>query len=85
MKKYRDMQVAHHDPHRNSIPKYPLLKTALHSAFYYFDYVRSELRNFGIDQQPSDIREYARKFEEKCVEVATAAIRATRSIAENVM
>ena len=85
MKKYRDMEVAHHDSHRNSISKYPLLNTALHSAFYYFDYVRSELRNFGIDQQPSDIREYARKFEEKCVEVATVAMSATRSITENVI
>ena len=80
MKKYRDLQVAHHDPRRRNISHYPAFDHALNSAFYYYDYVRSELRKFGVDQQPADIREYARKFEEKCFEAATAAMRATSAV-----
>jgi hypothetical protein len=77
MKKYRDMEVAHHDLRRISIWTYPRLDHASNSGCYYFDYVRAELKKFGIDQQPGDIRRYARIFEEGCFEAATAAMNAT--------
>jgi hypothetical protein len=85
MKKYRDMNVAHHDLGGESISFFPKLDHALNSAFYYYDYVRSELKKMGTDQQPSDVRKYARDFEDKCVEVATAAMAATAHIKETVL
>jgi hypothetical protein len=83
MKKYRDTNVAHHDPRREHIRFYPKLDLALDSACYYFDYVRDELLTFRIDQQPNDIRKYSHDFEENCVEVATVAIKATAHLHEN--
>jgi hypothetical protein len=82
MKKYRDMNVAHHDPGRESIPFFPKLDLALGSACYYYDYVRAELAKLQVDQQPSDVRRHAREFEEECLEIAGAAIAATASMKE---
>lgn len=85
MKKYRDMHVAHHDLRRDSIGFYPELDLALNSAFFYFDYVRAELRKFRIDQQPSDIRKYAHDFEEQCFDFATAGMAATAHIKQTII
>jgi hypothetical protein len=85
MKKYRDMNVAHHDPGRESIPFFPKLDLALGSACYYYDYVRAELAKLHVDQQPSDVRRYAREFEEECFEIAVAAIAATAGMKEKMV
>src|SRR5262245_44399335 len=39
MKRYRDFNAAHHDPRRAEIANFPVLETALLSAFFYFEYV----------------------------------------------
>jgi hypothetical protein len=85
MKRYRNMFVAHHDDRRRAIANYPLLDSALASGCFYYDYIREELGKLGLDQEPSDIRRYARDFENQCAEVAAAAMAATREIEEKVM
>lgn len=85
MKRYRDFNVAHHDPKREEISHFPLLDPALNGAIYYFEYVRRELEKLGVNQQPSNVRRYVELFEEQCAEVAKAATAATREIPETVM
>jgi hypothetical protein len=63
---------------------YPTLDLALSSAFFYYDFIRTELLKFGIQQQPENIRQYAADFEEKCLEVAKVALSATNEIKESV-
>jgi hypothetical protein len=82
MKRYRDRNVAHHDPRRKDIKFFPKLDLAMGSAHYYYDYVRGELSKLHIDQQPADIRKYAQDFEEECVEIARAALAATANMRE---
>ena len=79
MKRYRDLSVAHHDPRRVAIKNYPTFDLALESAYFYYDFVISELGKHGIDQQPKDLRVYARDFGAQCNDIAKAAIEATSS------
>jgi hypothetical protein len=62
MKRYRDQVVAHHDQRRVKIKNYPTFDLALESAYFYYDYVVSELHKNGIDQQPKDLRAYGAEF-----------------------
>ena len=82
MKLYRDTCVAHHDPKRAGIPNFLTLQPALLSAFYYFDYSRSELLKVGINQQPTDIRQYAKEFEVQGAKVGRLALAATASLSD---
>ena len=84
MKRYRDLSVAHHDPRRVEIKNYPTFDLALESAYFYYDFVVSELRKHGIDQQPKDLRVYARDFGAQCNGIARAAIEGTASFKERV-
>jgi hypothetical protein len=80
LQRYRNYHVAHHDQRRMDIPTYPTLDMALNSAFFYYDFIRMELRKFGIQRQPEDVRQYAIDFEAKCFEVAKVALAATHDI-----
>ena len=82
MKRYRDQVVAHHDQRRIEIKNYPTFDLALESAYFYYDYVVSELRKNGIDQQPKDLRAYGADFAAQCRDIAAAAIDATKSFDE---
>jgi hypothetical protein len=84
MKRYRDFNVAHHDARRIEIPHYPVLETALNSAFFYFEYVQNEMEKLGKALQPPNIRAHASEFEAKCLEVARIALRSTKGISETV-
>jgi hypothetical protein len=84
MKRYRDFNAAHHDPRRAEIPTYPVLDTALRSAFFYFEHVRQEMEKLGMDLPPANIRAYATDFEAKCIEVARIAMASTKDIPETV-
>jgi hypothetical protein len=84
MKKYRDQTVAHHDERRRDIPRFPTFDLALESSYFYYDIVRPELRKLGIDQQPADLRHYARDFARQCRDIAEAATDVTRSFRESV-
>ena len=84
MKRYRDQSVAHHDQRRVEIKHYPTFDLGLESAYFYYDYLISELRKEGIDQQPPDLRNYARDFADHNREIAVAATNATRSFRERV-
>lgn len=80
MKRYRDLSVAHHDPRRVEIKNYPTFDLALEFAYFYYDFVVSELSKHGIDQQPKDLRGYARDFGAQCNGIARAAIEGTRRL-----
>jgi hypothetical protein len=84
MKRYRDLNVAHHDVRRVEIKNYPTFELALESAYYYYDFVVSELRKQGVDQHPSDLRAYSKDFAAQCHDTAPAAIYATASFKERV-
>ena len=84
MKKYRDLNVAHFDPRRREIESFPTLEIALASSYFYFSYVREELKKFGVSQYPDDIEAYGQEFANKCHEAASAALNATRHIIEPV-
>ena len=84
MKRYRDRVVAHHDQRRIEIKNYPTFDIALDSAYFYYDYVVSELRKNGIDQQPKNLRAYGAEFAAQCRDIAAAAMGATKSFEERV-
>jgi hypothetical protein len=77
MKRYRDQVVAHHDQRRVEIKNYPTFDLALESAYFYYDFLVSELRNNGIDQQPHDLRAYSTDFAAQCRDIAAIAMAAT--------
>jgi hypothetical protein len=84
MKKYRDMEVAHRDPRRREILKYPTFGVALESAYFYYDFVRGELDKRGVKQDQKSIRQYAASFASQSKKIAAAAMEATKSISETV-
>jgi hypothetical protein len=85
MKRYRDMSVAHHDARGIELLKnYPTFDLALESAYFYYDFVVSELLKQGINQQPKDLRAYCKNFAVQSRDIATAAIDATKSFKERV-
>ncbi len=84
MKRYRDWGVAHHDRRRKAIPRYPHFDVALESAYFYFDFVLSELNEQGIELGPRDIRDYAARFFEQARAIAAVAMDATKSTPERV-
>jgi hypothetical protein len=84
MKRYRDQSVAHHDERRRDIKRFPTFDLALESAYFYYEFVLTELRKIGIDQQPRDLRRYGKDFADQCHEIAAAAADATRSFRESV-
>jgi hypothetical protein len=84
MRDYRNWAAAHHDVRRRTIAKYPHLDVALANAFFFYDYLRTELKAHDIDQRPDDIRTYAKAFEDKALAVAKTAMAATKRIEEDV-
>jgi hypothetical protein len=56
MNRYRDPSVAHHDARSVEIKNYPTLDLALEVCYLYYEFVDSELRKQGVDQQPRDLR-----------------------------
>jgi hypothetical protein len=83
MRDYRNWAAAHHDLRRRTIAKYPHLDVALASAFFFYDYLRTELKAHDIDQRPDDIWTYAKAFEDKALAVAKTAMAATKRIEED--
>jgi len=84
MKRYRDRVVAHHDQRRIEIKTYPTFDLALKSAYFYYDFVVSELHKNGVDQQPKHLASYGREFAAQCHTIAKAAIEATNPYKEKV-
>jgi hypothetical protein len=84
IKRYRDQSVAHHDARRSAIPNYPKFDLALESAYFYYEFILTELRKVGIDHNPRDLREYSKAFAAQCREIASAAMQATESFKEKV-
>jgi hypothetical protein len=84
MKRYRDQSVAHHDQRRISIKRYPQFDLALESAYFYYDFVRTELHKVGVDQQPRSLREYGDAFAVQARPIAIAALDATKHFKETV-
>jgi hypothetical protein len=84
MKAYRDHSVAHYDPKRIEIKRYPDFDLALEAAYFYYGYIRTELFSYGIKQMPDDFRDYAKDFTSQCEKVATAAMGATHDIKERI-
>jgi hypothetical protein len=62
MKRYRDQSVAHHDIRSFEIKNYPRFDLALEAAYFYYEFIVDELRKMGIQQQPSDLREYSEAY-----------------------
>jgi hypothetical protein len=79
MKRYRDQSVAHHDIRRSEIKNYPKFDLALESSYFYYEFIVGELRKMGIEQQPSDLREYSKLFAAQCRDIAIAAMKATET------
>jgi hypothetical protein len=84
MKRYRDQSVAHHDPRRVEIKNFPSFDLALESTYFYYDFLISELRKFGVDQYPEDLQDYGKAFAAQCHDIAKAAFDATNSFRERV-
>ena len=84
MKRYRDQSVAHHDIRRFEIKNYPQFDLALEAAYFYYEFIVDELRKMGIEQQPSDLREYSKAFAAQCRDIANAAMKATEMFKEKV-
>jgi hypothetical protein len=84
MKRYRDQSVAHHDLRRFEIKNYPKFDLALEAAYFYYAFVVDQLRKMGIDQQPSDLREYSKAFAAQSRDIAIAAMKATDTFREKV-
>ena len=84
MKRYRDQSVAHHDLRRSEIKNYPKFDLALEAAYFYYEFIVDQLRKMGVEQQPSDLREYSRAFADQCRDIASAAMKATEMFKEKV-
>jgi hypothetical protein len=84
MRRYRDQTVAHHDIRRFEIKNYPKFDLALEAVYFYYEFIVGELRKMGIEQQPSDLREYSRAFASQCRDIADAAMKATDAFKEKV-
>jgi hypothetical protein len=84
IKRYRDQSVAHHDHRRVEIRSYPSFDLALQSAYFYYDFLISELRKMGVDQHPKDLQSYGEAFAAECHDIGKAAFDATNSFRERV-
>jgi len=83
MKQYRDRQVAHYEelpPGTN----YPILDSAITSAYFYYKYLITELRVLGNNNYPDDLEEYCSRFIQQTNEITEKLIAATLGRQEKV-
>lgn len=83
MKAYRDNLVAHHINGHN-VAEYPDLTPALESAAYHYKYILPRIRELDKTPYPDDLLTYQIDFHKLALEVAAAALNATKNIPESV-
>ena len=83
VKDYRNNLITHFrkDP---KIIRYPSLDNIINSTFYYYEWLVKKLEEYGIKQEPEDLRGYYIKCLEQANLFSETAYRSTENIQEDV-